>query len=157
MRNHLNRNSYLGIFGIIIFLICIWRKFSPARLPNYGSIMSDTISFASFITCLMFIGLAYLPMQNNSKFMHAMQDLQTDIVVMHQILITITIYFSISVTSLLSLSFKFQDTSPISILLASLWLALLITGILEVSSLLFELFRIILYVAEENKRQRHGY
>lgn len=119
--------------------------------------MSDTISFASFITCLMFIGLAYLPMQSNSKFMHAMQDLQTDIVIMHQILITITIYFSISVTSLLSLSFKIQDTSPISIALASLWLALLITGILEVSSLLFELFRIILYVAEENKHHGHGY
>ncbi|QBP18258.1 hypothetical protein [Acetilactobacillus jinshanensis] len=157
MRNHFNRNSYLGIFGIIVFFICIWRRFSPAKLPNYGSIMSDTISFASFITCLMFIGLAYLPMQSNSKFMHAMQDLQTDIVIMHQILITITIYFSISVTSLLSLSFKIQDTSPISIALASLWLALLITGILEVSSLLFELFRIILYVAEENKHHGHGY
>ena len=105
----------------------------------------------------MFIGLAYLPMQSNSKFMHAMQDLQTDIVVMHQILITITIYFSISVTSLLSLSFNFHDSSLISSLLASLWLSLLITGILEVSTLIFELFRITLYIAEENKQNNHGY
>ncbi len=154
---YLNRNTYIGFFSVLILIACVWKRFSPSKLPNYSSIMSDTISFASFITCLMFIGLAYLPMQSDSQFMHAMQDLQTDIVIMHQILITITIYFTISVISLLSLAFNFPGTYWISILLASLWLSLLIAGILEVSTLIYELFRITLYISQEHNKDDNDY
>ena len=152
---YLNRNTLIGILGVVVFIICIWVRLSPAKLSNFSTIMSDTISFASFITCLMFIGLAYLPSQNDSEFVHAMQDLQTSIVIMHQILITITMYFTISVVSLLALTF---DSIPwISISMVALWLALLVTGILEVSSLIYELFRIIIYIAQENNKNNGNY
>ena len=152
---YLNRNTSIGILGVLVFVICIWIRLSPAKLSNFSTIMSDTISFASFITCLMFIGLAYLPLQSDSKFVHAMQDLQTSIVIMHQILITITMYFTISVISLLALAFT--SIHWVSISLVSLWLALLITGILEVSSLIYELFRIIIYIAQENNKNSSNY
>ena len=154
---YFNRNTYIAAFGCLVFVVAVCFKFSPAWLTNFSTIMSDTISFASFITCLLFIGLAYLPLQHNSQFMHAMQDLQTNILVMHQILITITFFFTLSVTSLLSLVFNFKSTFWLSTLLTSLWLALLLAGILEVSTLLYELFRIMIYISEERDKNENNY
>lgn len=69
-----NRNTYVGMTGAFVFILCLWIRLAPSMISNFSAIMGDTISFASFITCLMFISLAYLPLQSNSKFVHAMQD-----------------------------------------------------------------------------------
>lgn len=69
---------------------------------------------------------------------------------MHQILITITIYFTISVVSLVSLAFN--SIWWVSVALVAIWFGLLVSGLLEVITLLYELFRIIIYIAQERNR-----
>lgn len=147
MPKYVSRNVCIGFVSVISFILCMWVRFNPIDLSNFGAIMESTISFASFITCLMFIGLAYLPETDSSKaksVKHAMEDLKITSLILYQIWITITIYFTISIVSLLAMAFS--KTSWLNVWLTSFWVALLVGGILEVASLLYELFRLIIYM-----------
>jgi hypothetical protein len=134
---------------VLVCIVAACLKFSPSKIANFSDAMNGTLSFAAIATALLFSCFSLIPSFSNSKLVVILKDLGTDIKIMDRLLIATSIFFAVSIFSLVELFLPSSSSSPFSIFLTSTWLALLVGGINELIEIIRLMFQALQMFSNE--------
>lgn len=133
-----------NIITLLCFVLCFaggfYFKLSPSVIENFSDAMSGALAFAAIATALLFSCFSLIPAFSNSKLIRGLHELGTDIKIMDRLLLATVIFFAVSLVSLIELFLSANSDGIFSILLTSLWFALLVSGTVEVSCIIRLMF-----------------
>ncbi|CAH0419402.1 hypothetical protein [Periweissella ghanensis] len=129
MKERILRNKWSIGIGILVFIVCILiLKINPSKLADYSGFLSNSISFSSLTTAVFMATFVFIPLLD----IGLLKEMSTNKKFTERILIVITLFFSVSILSLLmSILIKESSTTILASILLSLLISILSSAIAE--------------------------